>query len=263
MRILVASFLTVASLHAAVYYAKVEPKETYTIKAATSGVVKASALEYEGKLIKNHTIVQLDDDLNKVELVRSNQKLASLKAMLQATKDNIANLEEVAGVKQSQYDRIKDLATKSQVAKEAELVALLNAQNQIISAKSSMHNLESQITDLTYKIESLQDTIAKKQVLVEEGLLYTLHVKPDDFVNMGATLAEVYDISEGKLTIFLSADDAQFVEEKRLYLDDVATDIKPSVIWPVADKENISSYRTEIYIPAPSRFSKLVKVEWK
>lgn len=263
MRILATCLLVAATLNAAVYYAKVEPKEIYTIKAATSGVVIDSALEYEGKTLKNHTLVQLDDALNKVELERSRQKLASLQSMLKAAKENITNLEEVTKVKADQYNRIKDLATKSQMAKEAELVALLNAQNQVISATSSMHNLQSQITDLIYKIESLQDTIAKKHVVVEEGLLYALHVKPDDYVNIGASLAEVYDVSEGKLSIFLSADDAASLGEKTLYLDDVATEIKPRVIWPVADKENISSYRTEIYIPAPSRFSKLVKVEWK
>jgi len=263
VRIFLISFLTVATLNAAIYYAKVEPKVTYTIKAATSGVVKYSALDYEGKMLKNSTIVQLDDALNKVELERSRQKLNSLKSMLQATKENIKNLEAVAKVKESQYARIKDLTTKSQVAKEAELVALLNAQNQVISATSSMYNLQSQITDLTYKIESLQDTIAKKEIIVEEGLLYALHVKPDDYVNMGAPIAEIHDISQGKLSIFLSADDAASMEEKTLYLDDVPTQIKPSVIWPVADKENISSYRADIYIPAPSHFSKLVKVEWK
>lgn len=263
MRILVSSLLIAISLQAAVYYAKVEPKESYTIKAAASGAVKTVELDWEGKVIKDLTIVQLDDELNRVELERSIQKLASLKSMLKANMENIANLEEVAKVKKSQYERIKDLSTKSQVAKEAELIALLNSQNQVISAKSTMYNLQTQITDLTYKIESLEDTISKKRITINEGLLYSLHVKPDDFVNVGAPIAEIHDISEGKLTVYLSADDVSSIDGKTLYLDDVATEIKPNVIWMVADSKNISSYKTQIYIPAPSVFSKLVKVEWK
>ncbi len=263
MRIFVAILFTIASLQAAVYYAKVEPRETYTIKAAASGEVISAALDYEGKLVENLTIVQLDDALNKLELKRSRQKLENLEAMLQAAKDNIANLQEAASVKQEQYERIKDLTTKSQLAKETELIALLNAQNQVISARSSMHNIQTQITDLIYKIENLQDTIAKKKIVVKKGLLYALHVKPDDYVSVGTSVAEVHDVSEGKLVVFLSADDVDSIEDKTLYLDDVPTQIKPRVIWPVADSDNISSYRAEIYIPAPERFSKLVKLEWK
>lgn len=263
VRIFLASIIAIVYLDAAVYYAKVEPKERYIIKAATSGAIKEAAISKEGKVLKESVIVQLDDALNRVEMERSIQKLASLKSMRQATKENIANLEAIADVNEKQYERIKDLKTKSQIAKEAEYISLINAKNQVVSARSSLHNLENQITDITFKIESLEDTITKKRIKVEKGLLYSLHVKPDDYVNIGAVLAEVHDISEGKLTVFLSLEDKLLMDKKMLYLDDEPLQAVEYKVWPVADANHISSYKTEIHIQAPKTFSKLVKVEWK
>jgi TolA-binding protein len=263
VRVVIAFLLVALSANASVYYAKVEPLEAYTIKASAGGTVVSTASDLEGTFVKDAVVVQLDDALNKTEIKRAREKLTALQNMEKATGENLVNLEKIASLKQEQYNRIKDLKTKSQTAKEAEYIALVNAQNQVVSARSSLHNLESQIADLTFKIESLQDTVAKKRIELGSMLLYALHVKEYDVVNVGATLAQVHDVSQGKLTLFLSAEDAKQAREKTLYLDDTPTEIGIHRLWPVADEEHISSYKAEIIIPAPKTFSALVKVEFK
>lgn len=263
MKFFIISGLIALQLCASVYYAKVEPVEVYTIKANTSGTVHAVAREYEGEVASGLVVVQLDDTLDKIELTSSTQKLAALKGMQEATKASLANLEAIAAVKEDQYARIKDLKTKAQTAKEAEYIALMTANNQAISTRSTLHNLESQIADLLFKIESLEDTIRKKRIELEGLLVYALHVNERDYVSVGTTLVEAHDVRQGKLTLFLSANDAQSVATKTIYLDDVPTSIKLDKLWPVADAQNISSYKAQIIIPAPEVFSRLVKVEFK
>lgn len=263
MKILMIAALSALQLSAAVYYAKVEPVETYTIKAAASGSVVTSNREIEGSIANGKVVVQLDDALNREELASSKRKLTSLKSILSANKENLGNLQKIADIRKSQYNRIKSLKTKSQVEKDNELTNLISAQNQVISLQATVANQEVQINDLLYKIDTLNDTISKKRVAPTNLFIYKLYVDENDYVNLGTSLVDAYDVSKGKLTIFLSAEDAKGAKEKTVYLDGQMTDLKISKLWSVADTQNISSYRCEIVIPAPKTFSKLVQVELK
>ena len=254
---------SVAQIFGAVYYAKVEPVDTYTIKAAASGSVAKALLSFEGKVTKGEVLIQIDDALNKEELESSRRKLKSLKSILEINKQNLQNLEKIASIRENQYNRIKDLKTKSQVEKDNEFTNFINSQNQVIALKASIENQEISINDLIYKIDSLKDTIAKKSIAPKNLFIYKLYVNEKDYVNPGTTLIDAYDISKGKLTVFLSSEDAQDAMNKTIYLDEKPTKLKISKLWSVADTQNISSYRCEIEIPAPETFSKLIKVELK
>ena len=263
MKTLMIVALSALQLSAAVYYSKVEPVETYSIKAAASGSVVTSAREMEGSIANGSVVVQIDDVLNKEELASSKRKLESLKIILAANKQNLKNLEKIAQIREGQYNRIKELKTKSQVEKDNELTNFISAQNQVISLSATVANQEVQINDLLYKISSLDDTIAKKRIAPKNLLIYKLYVDENDYVNMGASLVDAYDVSRGKLTLFLSAEDAKDAKQKVIYLDGKPTDLKIAKLWSVADTQNISSYRCEIIIPAPKTFSKLMQVELK
>lgn len=263
MKILMIAALSALHLSAAVYYAKVEPVETYTIKAAASGSVVTSNRKMEGVIADGKVVVQLDDALNREELASSKRKLESLKSILSANRENLKNLQMIAEIRESQYNRIKSLKTKSQVEKDNELTNLIGSKNQVISLQATVANQEVQINDLLYKIDTLNDTIAKKRIAPKDLLIYKLYVNENDYVNMGTSLVDAYDVSKGKLTIFLSAEDAKNAQNKAVYLNGEATDLKISKLWNVADTQNISSYRCEIVIPAPKTFSKLVQVELK
>lgn len=264
MKYLLSLFVLALSLNASVYYAKVDPYKSFSIKATASGEVVSVYSEAEGKVSNGGVLIQQDDFLNQKELVTSQQKLEFLKRTLELTQINVNNSKKVEKIRADNYERIKDLKTKSKTSKDAELINLLNASNQVVSLENSLENLKVSISDLEYKIASLKDIINKKSIKINKGfLIYEIHVTKGDFVNVGTPLVEAYDISKGKLTIFLSKEDVKMVDSSVMYINDKATDIKIDKIWKVVDTQNISSYRAEILVPAPKRFSELLKIEFK
>ncbi|MBE0492235.1 MAG: HlyD family secretion protein [Sulfurospirillum sp.] len=256
--------LAFLQLFAGVYYAKIEPLNSVSLKASVSGEVQEVAKELEGKFSQGGVVVKIDDILDNTELQTSKEKLISLQKILEATKQNIKNAKEIEGLKEQSYERIKNLKTKSRLEKENELIALINAQNQSISLQNTLENFKIQVSDLHFKIASLQDRISKKNIQVQKDFyLYALHVERGDFVNIGTPLIDVFDLSKGKLTLFLLKEDVELAKSGVVYIDGEPTNYKVHKIWNVADSQNISAYKAEILIDAPKQFSQLLKVEFK
>ncbi|MBL0687027.1 MAG: HlyD family secretion protein [Sulfurospirillum sp.] len=264
MKYLLSICIFTLSLNASIYYAKVEPYVAYSIKASVSGEVMSLFKEAEGKVSDGKVLIQIDDFLNKKELKSSKIKLLSLERTMKLISKNVKNSQEVERIREENYKKIKDLKTKSRTSKDLELINLINSSNQVLALKNSLENLKVSISDLSFKIDSLKDSISKKSVEVEKGfLIYKTYVDRGDFVNVGTPLVDVYDISKGKLTIYLSKEDVKKAKNSILYINDQKSDYKIDKIWSVVDTQNISSYKTEIIIPAPKRFSELLKIELK
>ena len=141
---------------------------------------------------------------------------------------------------------------------------MINAQNSYIAVNSSLVNLKTQKEDLTLKIKTLEDRIAKKNIkLVKGNYIYKIYPRAGDYLNPGAKLMDVYDISGARLVIYVSLDDLEGIKQKKIYLDGEESSVKIDKIWQVADSVNISAYRVEILTDKPKQFSKLVKIEFK
>ncbi len=250
-------------LQADVYYARVQPLESYQIKASVSGLVVLANLAMEGKYVQNSLIVKIDDKINKKDLEISKTKLKNLKEIERISASNAKNAKKSYEIKKRNYDRIKNLKTKSNYEKDNQLILVINAKTQYLSAKQNLENLKMQIGDLLYKIFTLKDTISKKNISLKHRFLYKLLVKKGDFVSPGTLLMSVDDISKAKLTIYLSYSDMVNLDKKSIYINGKKSNIKFSKIWKVADSTNISSYEAELIIPAPKYFSKVVKIEIK
>ncbi len=264
MKYLLTLCVLALSLNASIYYAKVEPYEAYSIKASVSGEVIFLFKEAEGKVSNGGVLLQIDDFLNKKELKSSKTKLSSLKKTMELTLKNVRNSREVESIREKNYKKIKNLKTKSRTSKDAELINLINASNQVLTLENSLENLKVSISDLEFKIASLEDSIKKKSINVKQGfLIYKTYVNEGDFVNVGTPLVDAYDISKGKLTIYLSKEDVDKAKNSVIYINDKPSELKADKIWKVVDTQNISSYKTEIIIPAPKRFSELLKIEFK
>jgi len=263
MKILIFLVISLNLVLAEVYYSRVEPFEKYNIKASASGKVTFSNLDIEGKYSKNELIVKIDDKVNKIDLKNSRDKLSILNENLKVLNQEIKNLGEMVRIKEDNYKKTKKLKTKSKIEKDVALYDLLNSKNARLQTKEKVFNTKSQKEDLSYKIESLKDTIYKKSIYAKELYIYKLNVKKGDFVNFGTPLFEAQDISKAKLTFFISKDDFENIKDKKVYLDSKESKFKIDKIYRVADSEFISSYKAEIYIPAPKLFSKLIKIELK
>ncbi len=228
--------LTPLVIFAKVHYAKVEPYESVTLKSAVSALVMDVDLEAEGSVVDQKRVIYLDDYLDKVNLKTS--------------KENLLILHETLKRKESYFHRIDKLKTTSAAQKDDAFYSFAAAKTQYL--------------DMQYKIAQLEDSIEKKSIVLKDMYLYEIMVRKGDYVTPGSPLAKVVDASRAKLVLFLEPEELDKIEQKTVYLNGEKTVYKVDKVWSVADEKFISSYRAEIYIPAPEgSFSELLKVEIK
>jgi len=263
LRKIVCFCLFLTFLSADVYYAKLEPVESYSIKSDVGGKVIFSDISKEGRFVKNALIVKIDDKTDKDDLQTSIKKLADLKKMESLIKQNILSLKKSYNIRKRNYDRIKHLKTKSNFEKDNQLITVIAADSALINAKESLVNLQNSIKDLEYKIFVLKDRIAKKNIFVKDRFVYKLFVKEGDYVAPGVLILEDMDISKAKAVVYLSYEDKQNLAKKSIYINGKKTSLRFAKVWDVADSTNISAYRAELYLPKPKEFSKVIKIELK
>ncbi|MGP1450029.1 MAG: hypothetical protein ACTTJS_02725 [Wolinella sp.] len=233
-----------------VFYAKLEPIETYEIKAATSGQVLSAKKELEGKFIRdNSLIVQLDDRLDRELLALDKNALKNLRAREESQR-------EIASIKDETAQNIESLKTKSRIQKESERINALNARI------SHLQTLE-QIDSLRSSIATRADTIEKKSISVENRYIYKINVNVGEYVTAGTSIASVMDVSSAKVVFFISKDEAENISKKSIYINGKKSDAKISKLYKVADSEHISEYRIEAILPSVGIFSQLIKIELK
>jgi len=217
------------------YYAKATPINTYNVKSSVSGKVVYVNNEIESKNATNSLIVKIDDKVNKIDLQQSQMKLK--------------NLEEILKLEKGTLESYKKVSSKSKFDKDNQKIKILN--------------IESSISDIKTRIETLQDSIQNKNLSEKDTYVFDIAVEIGDYVNPGTSLYTAMDLSYGKLEIFIPINDAKSITTKDIYLNGKKSDLKISKLYRVADVKHISSYKCEIIIPTPKRFSSLYKVEFK
>ena len=235
MKIIWICLLLISSIFANEYYAKLEPIESYEVKAAVAGKIIYSNSKIEGLQANNSTIIEIDSQVNKVELEQSKNKLKYIDEMLQIEKNN--------------YSRLNQVSSKSAFEKDTQKLKVIN--------------LESSKADMIINIETLKDTINNKKLVEKSNYIFNIAVKDGDYVNPGTLLYEAKDLSKGKLEFFVPIAQIDEIKNKNIFLDGKKSDIKISKIYDVADATNISAYKVELIIEDVKIFSRLVKIEFK
>ncbi len=264
MKKLTVMFLAPVFMFANVHYAKVEPYESVVMKSAVSGLVLDVDLDAEGTVVDKKRVIHIDDALDRVNLEASKEGEQLLKEMLVINEDIAKSLGASMKRQEGYYLRISKLSTASKTQKDNAFNAFTSAKAQYLNTKEKIASLKKQILDMHYKVAQLEDSIGKKSVVLEHQYLYKLIVRKGDFVAPGSPLAQVEDASRAKLVVYLEPSELEDIAQKIVYLDGKKTEYKVNKVWKVADEKFISSYKAEIYIPAPKDvFSKLIKVEIK
>ncbi len=217
------------------FYSMINPIKTFSVKSSVSGEVVYVDKSLEKKYVNNARIVQLDDSLDSINL--------------EQTKIKLANLKEVYEIESGILDSYNKVSSKTKIDKDAQQIKILN--------------MGSSIADMEMQVANLKNNIAKKSIQIKKIYLSSVEVEVGDFVTAGALLYKGYDLSSGKLEVFLPINEIESFKKKTIYLDGVKTNLKISKISKIADEKNISSYKAEIIIKNPKTFSKLVKVEFK
>ena len=246
------------------HYARLEPYQTYVIKAAAAGQVLKAHDEVEGRIAGDGVVVQIDDRVDRAQREALAVTLKSLKKTLALTKEMAANERKVYAKDLRYYERIKNLKTKSQTEKDRVFATMMTSRNQLLSLEEKVASLQRQIADTKYQMTMLDDRIGKKAVRAQGLYIYKVAVRRGDYVNPGVLLLKAMDTSKGRLVIYLDGDEMENLKSKRIYIDGKATDLTFEKVLKVADETHISSYRAEIVVPKPGVFfSRLVKVEVK
>jgi multidrug resistance efflux pump len=257
-------FLSPLLIFAKVHYAKVEPYESVVLKSSVSGLVIDVDLESEGTMVVGKRVIHLDDVLDKISLSDTKKSVKLLEQMLGINQEIATSLSGTVKRQEGYYTRISRLSTASKTQKDNAYGTFISAKTQYLSTKEKIVSLQKQIIDMKYRVSQLEDTVDKKSIILEDKYLYKLMVRKGDFVAPGSALAQIEDASRAKLVLFLEPEELDGVEKQTVYIDGKKTEYKVNKVWRVADEKFISSYRAEIYIPAPKNtFSKLVKVEIK
>ena len=247
-----------------VHYAKVEPYQSVILKSAVSGLITNINLDLEGKIVTSERVIHIDDKLDILNLNDSKQNIVLLKDMFKLNKDIADTLKNTMQRKKEYFRRISKLSTASKTQKDNAYSAFSSAKTQYLSTKEKIISLQKQILDMEFKVSQLNDTIEKKSLVLKNKYLYELLVSVGDFVAPGTPMARVDDASRAKLVLFLEAEELDELASKSIYFDGNKTEYKVDKVWKVADEKYISSYKAEIYIPAPKDiFSKLIKIEIK
>ncbi|MDD2698702.1 MAG: hypothetical protein PHF17_07885 [Arcobacteraceae bacterium] len=230
------SFLLLSSLaFGQEFYSTVNPIKSFAVKSAVSGEVVSVDKSLEKKFVNSARIIQLDNALDSVNL--------------EQTKIKLANLKEVYAIESGILDSYNKVSSKTKIDKDAQQIKILN--------------MSSSIADMEMQVANLKNNIAKKSIKINKIYLSSIEVEVGDFVNAGGLLYKGFDLSSGKLEVFLPINEIESFKKKTIYLDGVKTNLKISKISKVADEKNISSYKAEILVKNPKTFSKLVKVEFK
>jgi len=236
MKKIVCGLLLLSSISFATsYFAKVEPINSYEIKSSVSGKVIYANNSLESKTVANALIVKIDDNVDSVDLKQSQKKLK--------------NMQQILKLQDETLEKFKKVSSKSKFDKDNQRIVILNT--------------SSTINDLKTKIATLKDRIANKNLTQKNSYIYDVAVEVGDYVAPGTLLYTAMDLSKGKIEIFIPIDDATTIQNKEIYLDDKKTDLKITKLYNVADSKHISSYKCEIIIPTPQKFSKLIKIEFK
>lgn len=261
MKFLMLFIISSGLLLAKEYYAKQEVYEIREIAANVSGLVIFADESKLGEKLQNSAYVLLDSELDTKELRAIETKITLLDLSIKNNKEILQNLEKSLLKKQENYKRIEQLTIKSVVEKDREFHDLVASQNQYLSTQKELQNLEIQIVDLKLRSEVLKRSIKDKIFSAKGFVLYSLEVTKGQVVQMGTKIAKIADISKGKLTIYLDAEDVESAKKKSIYLNGTKTSYKISRIIPIADGVHISKYMAQIITDAPAIFSKLIKVE--
>jgi len=228
------------------YYGKVEPYQTYNIKADVSGkVIKVDkskeATNYKGIVIK------IDDYQNRIDLKN-----------LQAQLRNFENIklaqQKIVNKKYHTYKIYKTLKTKSQIEKDLKFYDYENSLIALNQTKNTISNLKAQIA-------KLRDTIAKKSISFKH-YIYKIDVNKGDYVSFATPIATTMNITKVKIDIYVPIDKINSIKNKKIYINGKLSDFKIDKIYKIADTKYTTSYKVELIGKYP-KISDIVKVEFK
>lgn len=224
--------ITPLMMFAQTYMSKIEPYDTFTIYAQSAGTIVTLDKNDETKVV-NKTIIKLDSALEKQELSIYNKQLALYKKKL-----SILN---------ASYKKYINIRGKSQSDKDDKLYDLIE--------------LQISIESLKLDIKTIEDTLKKKTIKVKDLYIKEYSVNLGDYVAVGSSLASAYDISKSKILVYVSDDDYEGLENKKVLINGAENIATIEKIDITLDEIFVSAHKVTIVLKN-SNLGDIVKVEF-
>ncbi len=262
MRIFGLLLITASLLLAKIHTVRLDPFEIYHIKSAVAAQVQSADDSMEGKMSKGRLVVHLDDRLDRKNLRITLDKLQTLEKIVAITKESLKNAKSTMELKRKNYQRIAKLPTKSNYEKDMRKAEYLLAKNSYLGIKEKLNNLLMQRLDLLQLKAKYEDIIEKKNIR-PSGYITKVYPRANDVVVLGSPLVDVADISKARAVLYLTPEEIEGIEKKKIYINGKPTSYRFSKLIETTDPNYITQYRAELILPAPKIFGKFIEVEIK
>lgn len=214
------------------YMAKIEPYDTFTIYAQSSGQIVQLDKNDETKTV-NKTIISMDTSLEKKELAIYKKQLELYNKKFTILEKNYKNYIKIRG--------------KSQSEKDDKLYVLIE--------------LQISIESLKLNIKTIEDTLKKKVIAVENMYLKEFTVNNGDYVSIGTKLATTYNLNKSKIIVYVSKDDYLNIINKKVLINGKSNIATIEKIDKTLDDTFVSAHKITLVLN-DSDFGKIVKVEF-
>jgi len=204
------------------YTGTTRPTQQVALKSQVSGEVIQLLADVGDPIQRGTLLAQLDGDLQTTDLNQAQAELAARRAQTAQAAVSIADAEASVVQAQATLDqaridaqRLRSLANQGaislQQAEAAELAAL-NAAQTLRSAQAQVAAQKQAIASATNQIDAQQAVVTQSQRQLSyadlrsplTGVVLSRLVDPGDFVQSGATLLELGDLSTLEVTVQVS-----------------------------------------------------------
>lgn len=239
-KILLAIFCSLTLVFASEYMTKIEPFESFEIKSQTTGIVEFVNRDLESQFIKmNQVLIEINSKDEEIELHKQ--------------KNSLAVQREIVKIKQRNYSAKNRVSQMSRYEKEREKLDFLESKKELVLIQE--------------EIKRLKNEISKKKLEVKNRYIHKIYVNKGEYITLGDNLYGSFNISKQKITLYLSFEEIESLDEKLIYIDGVKSDFKVHKISKIKDEIRVSRYKVEFIKQNNDLenffFDRVVKVELK
>lgn len=204
------------------YTGTTQPNQQIALKAKVSGEVIAVSVDVGDAIAQGDLLAQLDGDSQTTSLNQAQAELSARRAQTAQAEVSIRDAEAAVVQAQATFDqaridanRLRQLADQggiSQQEAEAAELAATNAQQAVVSAQAQVNAQRQAVASATDQVSAQQAVLAESQRQLANadlrspltGVVLSRQVDIGDFVDAGATLLELGDLSTVEVTVQVS-----------------------------------------------------------
>ncbi|MEL7142200.1 MAG: efflux RND transporter periplasmic adaptor subunit [Cyanobacteria bacterium J06643_4] len=204
------------------YTGTTRPRQQVSLRSQVSGEIVSLLADVGDPIGRNDLLVQLDGDLQTSDLNQAQAELSARRAATAQAEVSIRDAQAVVVQAQATFDqarldadRLRQLANQGAVSlqeAEAAELAATNAQQAIASAQARVEAQRQAVASAADQVEAQQAVLAQNQKQLSyadlrsplTGVVLSQQAEVGDFVQSGATVLELGDLSSLEVTVQVS-----------------------------------------------------------